>query len=308
MLVPHVGLPAFLALFVLVPRARLSIAAIFLAGVAATIAIAGPQISWEYVSRVLPLQALGEATNPEQYSLTIVAVTLGVSDVAALRLGEFQYAVFAVLSIALAHRLRARFDDPAFVVALPAAFAVIGGPYIHYSDMIAMWPAVLLLATHARGTGRIAAVVLVAVLATPWRTEPWLKLELVAALSEAVVVWVFLAGLTRPRRFAAFAAIFLPLVLAHTVIPRVTGAFGFVRPPARMLVALPPARPLALEAPWGVTLAPMPWGTYIRDRGTFISQREACAKLGTIVASLLLLALTVRASTQSKEGSVVSWT
>jgi hypothetical protein len=282
MMEPHVGLPAFVALFVLEPRARTTIAALVVGGLCWTLALGGPYIAWEYVARVLPLHALAEATNPAQYSLTFVAFLLGASENLAVRLGEIQYAIFVALSIVLAKQFRSRYDEPAFVVAAPVAMSVIGGPFMHFTQTIALWPFVLLLARYASGPARIAAVVLVALLAVPWRSGQWLKLEVAFALSEAVLVWAFLAGTTALRRTVTSVAIVIPVVVAYTLV-----SFSSA---SRFLI-LRPAGSLAAQAPWGVTLSPMPWGTYIRAHWTFVSPHEFCAHVATALTFALLLGL-----------------
>jgi hypothetical protein len=296
MMVPHVGLPAFAALFILVPRARVTIVALFIAGLGVSLALSGPAIAREYVSRVLPLQALAEATNSNQYSLTIWMVALGVADNVAVRIGEVQYALFCAISIVLAKRLSERYAEPSLVVALPVALAVIGGPFIHYSETITMWPAALLLAKHAEGKWRIACAVLVALLSTSWRLGAWLKVELLEFASQAYIVWAFVGPMRRGRRFAVTAAILLPVTLLHELVSRATGPFHSYEPGARLFAQLPAMPSLIREAPWGAGLGPMAWGTYIRAHQEFITVHEASAKFGTLATSLLLLLLLARAA------------
>ncbi len=297
MMVPHVGLPAFAAMFALVPRARVTIAALFLLGLGASLALSGPAISWEYVSRVLPLQALAEATNPSQYSLTLWMVALGISDNVAVRVGELQYALFCVASIVLAKQLSDRYSEPSLIVALPVALVVIGGPFIHYSETITMWPAVLLLAKHARGMWRYGFALLVALLSTEWRLGAWLKVECLEIICQAYIVWAFVGPMRDGRRrLAVTAAILLPVTLFLEWVSRGTGAFRAEEPGARVFLQLPAMQSLIREAPWGIGLSPMPWGTYIRAHQGFITWHEAGAKIATLGVSLLLILLVVQAT------------
>jgi hypothetical protein len=291
MIVPHVGLPAFAALFVLVPAARLTIVALFMAGLGASLAISGPQICWEYVSRVLPLQALAEATMVQQYSLTIWLTAFGVPDKLAVRIGELQYALLAVLSFVWAGRLRARLNEPAFVVALPTALSVVGGPFIHYSETIAMWPAVLLFAKYSRGSQRIVATVLVALLATPWRTGIWPKLEILEFVLTAYIIWAFLGDIPLARRSGIGAAILVTMTFVHEWIVRRTGLLHAYEAGARMFKGVPIPPALGVEAPWGANLAPMTWGTYIRSHQEYITVHEAWCKFATIATYLMLFGL-----------------
>jgi hypothetical protein len=304
MIEPHVGLPAFVALFVIEPRARATIAALFAAGLCWTLVLSGPSIAWEYASRMLPLQALAEATNPSQYSLTFLAYALGAGAPLAVRLGELQYVLFVGLSIALANRMRTRFAEPAFIVAVPVAVSVIGGPYIHFVQTIALWPLVLLVARYSRGNQRVAAAVLVTILAVPWRSGAWLKLDVVFDVSEAIIVWTFLAGTAPIRRIVTFFAILVPTVVAHTFV-----SVSSTRP----FLNLRPAASLSAEAPWGLALSPIPWGTFIRAHWTFVSLHELYPHIAMAVTIALLAGLMValgspglddRFRTMFKKGSV----
>jgi hypothetical protein len=205
MVEPHIGLPACLALAIWAPKTRpmlLGLAA--LAAVASLVAI-GPAGNVEYFARVLPAHALSEAARDTQFSLTAVLTSLGAAPPAAVRAGTWWYAAMLVLGIIVGARVAKRTGDAAFLVCVPPAFALLGGTFVHVTQMAAALPAaVLLLARSDRRTLPIALFALI-LLAVPWLYAWSPALGVAPALPVAYLVWLRFHRLI-PAGAAAVAA------------------------------------------------------------------------------------------------------
>lgn len=188
---PHLGLPVCIALAVWKPQARaaLGLSAVALGAIA--IATLGTAQALEYVTRVLPLHALAEISSDAQLSLSAVLHAAGVPDALAVQLGTLSYALAALAGIVLSKMLASRLRSGAFLVAVPAAFAIIGGTFIHVTEFFAAIPLALLLI--ARDPSRKIATTALVLLAIPWYTavEPGnaLALALLGAIAAFYLVW-----------------------------------------------------------------------------------------------------------------------
>lgn len=169
MLEPHVGLPVALALFAWEPGARRTLLAGAL--VLGLLSLAdGFGRNVEYLRVVLPEQARGEGLEfGGQYSLSALLAAAGVAPSLALGLGAASYLLMAGCGIALAGRVAAKLDDRAVVLLLPAAFAVVGGTYVHIHQMAFTLPLLLLLVARRPRLRALTIAALIA-LAIPWET------------------------------------------------------------------------------------------------------------------------------------------
>ncbi len=203
---PHLGLPAFVAVLVVVARAR--IAALSTAIVLALAALwsVGAGGIVEYVTRVLPAQAAAETGYVYQYSLTYLLAKIGLPAGAALLLGQLSYLALLIYGIALARRLAAVLKRRELIAYLPAAFSVIAGSYVHMVDLAIAIPAALVLAYALRGRSRLTAALAVCLLAVPWITV-WIvkKLFLATILVVALLLWRLEVGVS--LALAAFCVI-----------------------------------------------------------------------------------------------------
>ena len=102
LLQPNVGLPAVVAMFLFVHRARaaimISVAVLALLSFAAL----GLAENAEYFAHVLPLMAYAELVASDQYSLSRLLFAAGVSPSLALLMGKIWFACAAVFGVALA--------------------------------------------------------------------------------------------------------------------------------------------------------------------------------------------------------------
>ncbi len=204
---PHVGIASALALFVCVPATRvlLAVSALFLYAV--SIVSVGAQTTLEYVSDVLPAHAFSEVWSTRQLSLTSLLHAFGVADGTALAFGTASYAVMLLAGIAVARRLSSRDASDPMIVALPAAFVLLGGIFIHAIQMPAALPAALV--AYSRTSGRHRSIIAWATigLAVPWLG--FLPFGIVVPC-EAALVWLlalrFAAASPRVALLAALAA------------------------------------------------------------------------------------------------------
>jgi hypothetical protein len=164
---PHAGIPVCLALIYFVPRTRIVVVASLALAAALSIGVLGWQTSVEYVARVIPTQVSAESAAQEQYSLTYALHRFGASDQLAIAVGNLSYVVAVLFGVVLGGRLGAKTQEAAFIPFVPAAAAVVGGPYVHLHQIAAAIPAALLCAARAPVHHR-AFVWAVLLLAIPW--------------------------------------------------------------------------------------------------------------------------------------------
>ncbi len=224
MIEPHVGLPLALALFIWRPATRLPL---LLAGAvcfALSLWMVGVPVALEYVRAVLPAHALSEIANEKQLSLTYVLHQAGASDAFALHAGELWYALMLALGLGVAGAVRSR--SPASIAALPVAFTLLGGAFVHVVQIAAALPAALLLFAGARGAARNGLLLALLALAIPWVQFASLGTVFCALVPIAGAVLVTSFGGTRPWIAAAAALVPLGLLSAlwSGVVTRVPSA------------------------------------------------------------------------------------
>lgn len=171
---PHLGLPLCigLALWVAQSRAVLALSVSTLCIVA--LAALGLVQNIEYVTVVLPLHALSELASDNQLSSSVVMHALGFSDEAALRGGSIAYAIATIAGAYFGGLAAKQFRNAAFVIAVPAAFSLLGGTFLHGTDIVAAIPLVLLLFVYAPAhrTWHVAALVLLSIPFSSIQGEP----------------------------------------------------------------------------------------------------------------------------------------
>jgi len=167
-ILPHVALPALLGAFFFIPqmRARLFIAGIAL--IALDVAGGGHGIALAYVRDVLPAHARSEIGSTAQYGLTWMLHALGAPDRLAIAGGEYSYAFMTLLGLIAGRAMMKRTGDRAYAILLPPAFAVFGGTFMHYTQIMIAIPAALLIARHGSGRARAAACTAILLLVVPW--------------------------------------------------------------------------------------------------------------------------------------------
>lgn len=256
MVEPQIALPAAVALFVAYPATRVAmLASLALLG-ALAVAVAGLPQTLAYLGSVLPAHALAEVSRDNQYSLATIAAAAGLQDRAAVLLGSISYAAMTALGVIVGMRLARRYGEPAFVLLVPPAFALLGGSFVHTAEIAAAVPAALLLAVRAQ-TQRTLFIAALVLLAVPWMNATSITLFIAPFFPVAYLVFT-LAGRERTPALAAalasFAAIAVLFMLAAS-------SHGHV-PVARVH---PPIDPRLAEASWRAfvladsTNAPIMW-------------------------------------------------
>lgn len=218
---PHLGLPLCLALAFWRPRTCAALGVTIALLVAVSAGTLGVRASLEYATLVLPLHAFAEISSDAQLSLSAVLHAAGIADTLAVQIGVLSYLASCLFGIRLGEMLAARWRDDAFLVAVPAAFATIGGTFIHVTELFAAIPLALLLAARD-GRYRGLATCALVLLAVPWFTalEPGNALAL-AALGAIVTSYLVWRG-ENARMSAALAACALAFAVLFAA-PRFAG-------------------------------------------------------------------------------------
>ncbi len=281
MIEPHLALPAVLAVFLWTPRARfpLLVGVVLLAALSLSVLGVGQNI--EYLLRVLPAHALAEAPRDAQFSFTYLLHRFGVADRGAVLGGEVSYFALMVAGIALCGKLRDRWKVAAITVALPAAFSVIGGPFIHVTQIAAAVPLALLVVRYLREY-RVLAVAALLGLAVPWQR--------VAILPPLIPLAVLLVGWLTWRLAGFRLEVALRAALASAII---LTALLFASAHASPASFLHPALHLPVDA----SLAEGGWAAYVRSRDATGHPIFLLLKLPTwiaLVALMLCCVLAVR--------------
>jgi hypothetical protein len=243
MIEPHLGLPAVVAVFLLIPRARLAIVAGGIVLALASVAVLGWPTVVEYVRVILPAQSGGEAVmSVYQYSLTHVLHVLGAPAKVATTAGSIWYLGTIALGTFAAARIRARYGRASAIALVPVAISLFGGLYVHNHQITAALPGALLLATLPL-RGRWLAIAAVALLAFPWQFDTRSQ-EAAAACGVCAAVFALTPKLPAAIRLATAAlaseAFFLfrllPRVLPHHRFPH-AGPPPFIGPSELATVA-----------------------------------------------------------------------
>ncbi len=210
---PHIALPVFLALIAWGnPRERVCAIATAIALIGISIAFVPATVLREYAFDVLPAHALAEVSNQEQLSATYALHAIGFAPATALALAKVQYALFVIVGMVAAGPLAKRFDRM-FLVFAPAAFAIVGGPFLHVTQISAGVPVALALAAYTDARRYACALCLLCV---PWlnfvtvltvlplATACWAAIARYGAHASARTTWVAAAGATIIEGSAAF--------------------------------------------------------------------------------------------------------
>lgn len=231
---PNVAFPVFLAL--LVWRSDLRVPLIALCGVllGLHVAVLGPANALAYFTQILPAHDASEVRFVNQFSFTWILQALGAPVQLSLLLGNAAYAAMCGFGVWFSGALARRFGDAAFLVLIPAASAVIGGSYVHYSEVLLALPAALLLFTYSTGASRAYAFSAVILIAMPWLSivaEPAVLVAVAGGVAAVCALTLEFNGLTS-LRVALSAALLCALLLlvAFHYGPAVTAAQASVAP------------------------------------------------------------------------------
>lgn len=214
MILPHVALPALLGVFLFVPQMRtrlLVLAAILLA---LDVLCGGPGIALSYIRDVLPAHARSEIGSTAQYGMTWILHALRASDSAAIAGGEVSYAVMTLLGLAAARAFVLRRGDRVYAALIPPAFAVLGGTFMHYTQIMVAIPAALLLFERCERARKLFAAAFL-LLVVPWA---WALGQPVLILVYALVCGVVSARMLRWSPTAALRVAMASVVLTGAIL------------------------------------------------------------------------------------------
>jgi hypothetical protein len=182
--------------------------------VALSAALVGPSVVFEYLHEVLPAHALAEVDNQQQISLTYIVHHFGMPSVPAMRFGQLWYVIMLALGVYAAGKSVKR--APELVPALPVAFALFGGAFIHIVQIPAALPAALILMVRApSAAARRSIAIATIVLALPIMHYPILyplSVTLYPAIA-VILVSTFTGVPLLPAVACAFVAGIAPIGL-----------------------------------------------------------------------------------------------
>jgi hypothetical protein len=268
MLLPQIGVPAMLAACIFLPPMRLRVLASI--GVLAAGDLAGSSgAALSYLFTILPEHARAEIPSSVQYGATWMLHAAHASDAAALAGGTASYALMVVAGVLASKAAASQLRDDACFPLVPAAFAMIGGTFVHYAHIMVAIPAALLLATrrNVRFGGAFGAAVLLLVVPWLWALSQPLFTVLFAAVCAACASMLLDWTPRSALRAALASALLCAIVL-------VTGAhYGAGNPDANLL-----AHQQSLHS----------WGRYIASARSGTGPAWWIAKLPTWMGLLLL--------------------
>jgi hypothetical protein len=243
---PHVVLPSCIALFVAVRRSRLPLLLMGCALIGISFSF-GAHRNFEYAFYALPSHALSDVADVGQYSLTVLLHVVGLSDAAASRSGSLWYALAAIAGVATAWAAAKKLAFPPLLVTVPIAFAVFGGPYVHWQQVAGALPAAMLLASRQQRPSRVIVAAIVG-LSIPWLYVVGWGFLIPGAIAVIGIISWELLGLKLGAATTVVAVAFTVLVLLNHAVPHASAI------PAFAIVADPNA--------W----ADQSWGAYVRSR------------------------------------------
>lgn len=210
---PRLGIPLCASLAIWLRPMRLPLGAVLLSLLLGAFAL-GAHANIEYLTSVLPAHALSELASDEQYSLSVLLYSLGMPAGGALFAGGLWYLVMAAFSIVLAKRMESRFGHSEFLALVPPACAVIGGPFVHLTQIAVAIPALLLLIS-LESRLRPPMLAALTALALPWPMAKSSEFVLLATALTFGMLW-WLCGRTVMRPLAYSFVVLCAAFALHT--------------------------------------------------------------------------------------------
>jgi hypothetical protein len=216
------------------------------------------------------VHAWAEISSGDQYSSTWIAHWLGAGNRMALDIGSAFSLLGWVAGVVVAQRVAARLSEPAALVYVPVAFAVVLPLFVHDLQLPLAIPAGLLLARRGRHAGLAWAGVVLS--AFPWVPahlwKPTYPLLVLAAVALA---------------FGAIASLRYRLVFAASLIAGYTALEKLLARAKGIVASSGAADPVPTGA--DPSLASVAWGRYV---WAAVPSREIT--VGTLCGKLLSFA------------------
>lgn len=259
---PLLAVPPYLAALAFAPRLRAPLLRSTALLAAVSFTSIGPSATFEYFRTVLPLQAAAEVHYDSQFSLTHVLALAGVPDAAALAIGSASALVMTIAGIRCGRRLQTATGNPAFLLLVPSALGLIGGTYVHDTQIETALCAAVLIAS-IRTVPRWISVLPLLLLAMLWDAPPHSKLTTaVLLLSTIAATAIALNGVRAGVRRGALAYVTIPLVLfaIYTAMSYVPGAPPNLPDPSTA-AGPPEVADANASAYWAAALRTIPYWT-----------------------------------------------
>jgi hypothetical protein len=284
MIEPHLGLPIVAAIFIWSGRFR-SIVALGIASLAA-LSLAVMPISWivDYIADVLPAQALSEVNNQDQLSSLYAFHLLGLPETFALLLAKLNYALALAAGIAFA-RGASRTFGAAMLAFAPVLFVLVGGPYLHVTQVAAALPAALLVSGRSRSLWARSAVALL--------TIPWLNFVSIVTVLPGAAGALFVVL----RKLCDLSVVRTVVLVVVAVAAETLAAF--------VVAQAPQAGAPVYGAVGSTTLPEATWRAIIDVQGHGHMFLSSLAKIPTLVGVLAIVVAIVR---ERERGSVPATT
>jgi hypothetical protein len=187
---PNVGLPAVLATFIFAPRSRTAVGlGVALLAVVSFLAV-GVDRNVEYLTQVLPGMANAEIVASDQYNLSHLLYSAGLTASVASLLGKLWFGFLAVFGVVIAGILAVRRRQPELLPLVPPACVLLFGIYLHDIQILLSLAAALAIAARLRGVAfQTIGVVAVALLVAVWTQRAGVAALTINAVGVACGVW-----------------------------------------------------------------------------------------------------------------------
>jgi hypothetical protein len=230
MIEPHLGVPIAGAVFLWGGGFRVIAIATSVSLGAISLAVMPAPWILDYLLRVLPAHALSEANNQDQFGSLYAAHVLGVPVSTSLVIAKLNYVAMLVAGVAVAP-FASRAFGKGMIAFAPVTFVLLGGPFLHVTQVAAALPAALLVAGRSPSRAARAGI---ALLTIPWLNFVTNVTILPLAASALFVVLKRMCKLGRVSSIAFTSVAILveiagALIIAHGPHPR-PPRYGVVGP------------------------------------------------------------------------------
>ncbi len=258
---PQIGAAVAFAAIGLGRRYALPAATTVLALGLVSLAALGLRGNLEYLNVVLPAHVASELPNVVQFSLSAVLYQLGAPSNAALLCGRLSWFIAIALAFWFARSALGRKNPEVALLAAPA-FAVVGGPFLHFDHIALAAPAALWLASRAETSRTLRVSALLALVFAPLFTFGHIYFMVLIPLMACWLGRTVYGTMSAGIRVAAIATIAMAALavaavwsgaVAHAVAP----AYAISSPLAQTLWSREVATHLAMSG-WAVWLVKAP--------------------------------------------------
>lgn len=221
---PNVGLPAVLAMFIFAPRCRAAVGlGVALLAVVSVLAV-GVDRNVEYLTQVLPGMANAEIVASDQYNLSHLLYSAGLTASVGSLLGKLWFGLLVVFGVVIAGTLAVRRRQPELLPLVPPACVLLFGIYLHDIQILLSLAAALAIAARLRGVAfKTIGIVAVALLVAVWTQRAGVAALTINAVGVACGVWAVSEVKNRigVSVLAALATVVCVLLLQHVQPPLV---------------------------------------------------------------------------------------